>query len=74
MCHPPPLFLWAFQSYQNHLIKICLFLGLYFAENFSVWMRFTSKLVPAVLQPLNQQDLGLCPTGKDSPGPLGLEL
>lgn len=50
------------------------FLGLYFAENFSVLMHFTSKLVSAALQPLNQQVLVLCPTEKDSRGPVGLEL
>lgn len=49
-------------------------LGLYFAENFSVRMHFTSKLVSAVLQSFSQQVLVLCPTEKDSPGPVGLEL
>lgn len=46
------------------------FLGLYFAENFSVHMHFTSKLVSPVLQPFNRQLLVLCPTKMDSPGPV----
>ena len=54
--------------------KDSFFLGLYFAENFSVHMHFTSKLFSAVLQPFNQQVLVLCPTENDSPGPVGLEL
>jgi len=75
-CVTPFLFLRTFQSYLKHLIKIFFFffLELCFDENFSVHMHFTGKLVSAVPQPFNQQVLVLCPTEKDSPGSVGLEL
>lgn len=64
MCAPPPPFLifMGIPVIPKTFNKDFFFLGLYFAENFSAYMHFTSKLVSALLQPSNQQLLAVRPT------------
>lgn len=60
MCDPPFLIFIGIPVIPKTFNKDFFFLGLYFAENFSAYMHFTSKLVSTLLQLSNKQLLGIC--------------